>query len=116
MLRARVDYQTQQQALIRDQNAHDKDKLALARAVGLPLEQKFELADRLPFAPLEGIQPDEALKVAYATRKDLQALQQQVKSSGTEPQGGYGRAVSEHLVQRRLRRHRSYPWTLARHL
>jgi outer membrane protein TolC len=81
VLRARVDYQTQQQALIRDQNAHEKDKIALARAVGLPLEQKFELADRLPFAPLEGIQPDEALKVAYATRKDLQALQQQVKAA-----------------------------------
>jgi outer membrane protein TolC len=80
-LRARVDYQTQQQALIRDQNAYEKDKLALARAVGLPLEQKFELADRLPFAPLEGMQPDEALKVAYATRKDLQALQQQVKAA-----------------------------------
>ncbi|HEY1577240.1 MAG TPA: TolC family protein [Terracidiphilus sp.] len=81
VLRARVDYQTQQQALIRDQNAHEKDKIALARAVGLPLEQKFELADRLPFAPLEGIQPDEALKVAYATRKDLQALQQQLKAA-----------------------------------
>jgi outer membrane protein TolC len=81
VLRARVDYQTQQQALIRDQNAHEKDKLALARAVGLPLEQKFELVDRLPFAPLEGIQADEALKVAYATRKDLQALQQQVKAA-----------------------------------
>lgn len=81
VLRARVDYQTQQQALIRDQNAHEKDKLALARAVGLPLEQKFELADRLPFAPLEGMQPDEALKVAYATRKDLQALEEQVKAA-----------------------------------
>jgi outer membrane protein TolC len=81
VLRARVDYQTQQQALIRDQNAYAKDKIALARAVGLPLEQKFELADRLPFAPLEGIQPDEALKVAYATRKDLQALEQQVRAA-----------------------------------
>jgi outer membrane protein TolC len=81
VLRARVDYQTQQQALIRDQNAHAKDKLALARAVGLPLEQKFELADRLPFAPLENMQPDEALKVAYSTRKDLQALEQQMKAA-----------------------------------
>jgi outer membrane protein TolC len=81
VLRARVDYQTQQQALIRDQNSYEKDKLALERAVGLPLEQKFELADRLPFAPLEGIQPEEALKVAYATRKDLQALDQQVKAA-----------------------------------
>jgi outer membrane protein TolC len=81
VLRARVDYQTQQQALIRDQNAREKDKIALARAVGLPLEQKFELADRLPFAPLEGIQQDQAVKVAYATRKDLQAMEQQVKAA-----------------------------------
>jgi outer membrane protein TolC len=81
VLRARVDYQTQQQSLIRDQNAYEKDKLALARAAGLPLEQKFELADRLPFAPLENIQPDDALKVAYSTRKDLQALAQQVKAA-----------------------------------
>lgn len=81
VLRARVDYQTQQQALIRDQNAHEKDKLALARAVGLPLDQKFDLVDRLPFAPLENIQPDEAVKVALATRKDLQALERQVKAA-----------------------------------
>jgi outer membrane protein TolC len=81
VLRARVDYQTQQQSLIRDQNAYEKDKLALLRAVGLPLEQKFELVDRLPFAPLENLQPDDALKVAYSTRKDLQALEQQVKAA-----------------------------------
>ncbi len=81
VLRARVDYQTLQQALIRDQNSYEKDKIALARAVGLPLEQKFELSDRLPFAPLDSIQPDEALRVAYSTRKDLQALQSQVKAA-----------------------------------
>lgn len=38
-LRARVDYQTQQQALITAQNAYDKDRIALARAIGLSLEQ-----------------------------------------------------------------------------
>jgi outer membrane protein TolC len=81
VLRARVDYQTQQQALIRDQNAYEKDKIALARAVGLPLEQKYELTDRLPFAPLDNLQPDEALKVAYSTRKDLRAMEQQVAAA-----------------------------------
>src|SRR5207237_10788092 len=70
VLRARVDYQTQQQALIRDQNAHEKDKIALARAVGLPLEQKFELADRLPFAPPEGMEPRAAGQGACAARRD----------------------------------------------
>jgi outer membrane protein TolC len=80
-LRARVDNQTQQQALIRDQNAYEKDKLALARAIGLPLEQKFELVDRLPFAPLEGIPLDQALRVAYSTRKDLSAMEHDVKAA-----------------------------------
>ena len=42
-LRARVDYQTQQQTLITAQNQYEKDKIALARAIGLPLEQSYEL-------------------------------------------------------------------------
>jgi outer membrane protein TolC len=46
-LRARVDYQTLQQQLIVAQNALEKDKLALARTIGLPLAQKFTLADRM---------------------------------------------------------------------
>jgi len=90
VLRARVDYQTQVQALIRDQNAHEKDKLALARAIGLPLDQKFELVDRLPFAPLDTITPEEALRVAYATRKDLQALEEQVKGATSQRRGATG--------------------------
>ena len=81
MLRSRVDYQTQQQALIRDQNGYEKDKLALARAVGLPLQQKFNLVDPLPFAPLDGIPLEEALRVAYSARKDLQAMELQVKAA-----------------------------------
>ena len=40
-LRARVDYQTQQQTLITAQNQYEKDKIALARAIGLPLEQSY---------------------------------------------------------------------------
>ena len=49
-LRARVDYQTQEQTLISAQNQYEKDKIALARAIGLPLEQKFTPTDQSPFA------------------------------------------------------------------
>ena len=45
-LRAQVDYQSLQQQLIVAQNALEKDKLALARTIGLPLEQKFNLSTR----------------------------------------------------------------------
>ena len=38
VLRAQVDYQNQQQQLISAKNDLAKDKLALARTIGLPLE------------------------------------------------------------------------------
>jgi outer membrane protein TolC len=80
-LRARVDYQTQQQALITAQNAYDKDRIALARAIGLPLEQKFQLTDQAPYAPLDSLDPDTAVKQALAARSDLKALREQVTAA-----------------------------------
>jgi outer membrane protein TolC len=80
-LRARVDYQTQQQTLITAQNQFEKDKIALARTIGLPLEQKFELTDQAPYAALDDVDPDTAVKQAIASRSDLKALDEQVKSA-----------------------------------
>jgi outer membrane protein TolC len=80
-LRARVDYQTQQQALITAQNSYDKDRIALARAIGLPLEQKFELTDKEPYAPLDNLDADTAVKQALAARSDLKALREQVAAA-----------------------------------
>ena len=42
-LRARVDYQTQQQTLINAKNQYEKDKIALARTIGLPLGTKLRI-------------------------------------------------------------------------
>jgi len=72
-LRARVDYQTQQQSLIAAQNQFRKDKISLARAIGLPLDQQFELADLPEYVPLPDIDPKLAAEQALQTRKDLQA-------------------------------------------
>jgi outer membrane protein TolC len=80
-LRARVDYQTQQQTLIAARNAFEKDKIALARAIGLSLEQKFELSDQAPFAPLDNLDPDAAVRQALATRADLKAMEEQVEAA-----------------------------------
>src|SRR5208282_6194878 len=79
-LRARVDYQTQQQTLITAQNQYEKDKIALARAIGLPLEQSYELSDQAPFKALDQLDPNAAVQQGLAHRRDLQALQQQVES------------------------------------
>ena len=80
-LRARVDYQTQQQTLITAQNTFDKDKLALARAIGLPLEQKFTLTDQAPYAPLDHLDPDAAVQQALANRNDIKALREEVSAA-----------------------------------
>ncbi len=80
-LRARVDYQTQQQTLISAQNQYQKDKIALARAIGLPLEQSYELADQAPFKALDNVDVNAAVQQGLARRHDLQALQQQVEGA-----------------------------------
>jgi outer membrane protein TolC len=80
-LRARVDYQTQQQTLISAQNQYEKDKIALARTIGLPLEQSYELADQAPFKALDNVDVTAAVQQGLAHRQDLQALQQQVEGA-----------------------------------
>jgi outer membrane protein TolC len=81
VLRAQVDYQTEQQTLISTTNQLAKDKIALARAIGLPLDQQFRLTDTAPYKTLDNLDPDAAFAAALKTRKDLQASDEQVKAS-----------------------------------
>jgi outer membrane protein TolC len=83
-LRARVDYQTQQQQLIASQNSLEKDKLALARTIGLPLAQVFNLSDKAPYAAFDQIDVDAAIREAHANRKDLAAMLEQTKAAELE--------------------------------
>jgi outer membrane protein TolC len=80
-LRARVDYQTQEQTLIAERNSYEKDKIALARTIGLPLEQQFALADQTPYAKFDQLDADKAVEQALANRSDLKALEEQVAAA-----------------------------------
>ena len=80
-LRARVDYQSLDQQLIVAQNALEKDKLALARTIGLPLAQRFSLTDRAPYAPYDQLDADKLIQQAEANRKDLAALVEQAAAA-----------------------------------
>lgn len=80
-LRARVDYQNLQQQLIVAQNTLDKDRLALQRTIGLPLDQKINLVDKAPYAAFDQIDVDAAIKQAHANRKDLQAMVEQTRAA-----------------------------------
>jgi outer membrane protein TolC len=81
VLRAQVDYQSLQQQLIVARNSFDKDKLALARAIGLPLEQNFNLSDKAPYAVFDKLDVDTTIKQAHANRKDLASMLEQTKAA-----------------------------------
>lgn len=80
-LRARVDWQTNDQQLISTKNALEKDKLALARVIGLPLAQKFNVVDKAPYSAFDMIDVNAAIQQAHANRKDLAAMLEQTKAA-----------------------------------
>jgi len=79
VLRARVQLQTEQQALVKAQNTFAKDKISLNRLIGLPADQELTLTDSVPFAELAELPLDQAKALAYQRRKDLLALEAQLE-------------------------------------
>jgi outer membrane protein TolC len=79
MLRARVQLQTQQQAVISDENAFAKDKIALNRMIGLTADQEITLTDTAPYAEFAELPLPDAMRLAFQRRKDLLSLQAQLE-------------------------------------
>jgi outer membrane protein TolC len=79
MLRARVQLQTQQQAVINDENAFAKDKIELNRMIGLPADQEITLTDTAPYAEFAELPLADAMRLAFQRRKDLLSLQAQLE-------------------------------------
>jgi outer membrane protein TolC len=84
VLRAQVDYQNEQQNLISATNQFAKDKLALARVIGLPLDQAIQLTDTEPYKGLDNIDAQAAFAQALKNRKDLAAANEQVAAAQSQ--------------------------------
>jgi outer membrane protein TolC len=80
-LRAKVELQTRQQQLIQARNNFGIQKLTVARVIGLAPGQEFELTDKSPYRPFEGISVDDALKRGYASRSDYLAAMTDVRAA-----------------------------------
>ncbi len=65
--------QAQQQAVIQAQNDLEKQRIALARVIGLPVQQKFRLVNRVPYHPFPQMELETAYEQALQTRPDYQA-------------------------------------------
>lgn len=80
-LRARVQFQTEQQAVIAAENDFVKKKIALGRLIGLDSAQQIELTDPVPYSGLDAQPLAELRTRALAARADYLGLQQQVHAA-----------------------------------
>ncbi len=79
--RSRVEMQTQQQRVTSLENDLSKQKINLARLIGLAPNDSFELSDTVPFSPAPELKLDEALKTAFESRSDLKSAEAQVRAA-----------------------------------
>jgi outer membrane protein TolC len=80
-LRAQVEFQNRQQQVIVARNDFAKQKLALVRAIGLPVGQEIALTSKAPYDAIATLGIEGSLQRAYASRSDYLAATQQVRAA-----------------------------------
>ncbi len=78
-LRARVQYQRQQQTVTAYQARLDKAEILLKREIGIAPGQRIELTDPAPYRELMTLTMDDLRTAAWANRQDYQNLQAQAR-------------------------------------
>jgi outer membrane protein TolC len=79
--------QTRQQLLIVARNDFAKQKLSIARIIGLALGQEFVLTEKAPYQELTPLPLDTYLQRAYSSRFDYQAAMAQVRAAELSRKG-----------------------------
>jgi outer membrane protein TolC len=83
-LRAQVEYQTRQQQVIQAANDFAKQKISLARVIGLAPRQEFELAERAPYDPVPIPDVETSVQRAYTMRSDYKAAHDRLVAAQLE--------------------------------
>ena len=83
-LRAQVEDQTRQQQLIQATNDIAKQKISLARVIGLAPRQEFELAEKSPYEPFPIPDLETSLQRAYSLRSDYKAAHDRLVAAQLE--------------------------------
>jgi outer membrane protein TolC len=80
-LRARVQYQQQEQTVTASEARLVKAEILLKREIGIAPGQKIELIDPAPYNELASRTPEDLRTEAYANRQDYQNLQAQLRET-----------------------------------
>jgi len=81
VLRSQVQLQSREQKLISAKNDLAKQKLVLARAIGLPLGQQFDLTTHVLYQELTPSSLDDAIQSALNARPDFQSQLNRIRSA-----------------------------------
>ena len=80
-IRAQVQRQSAEQRLTNAVNQLEKDRLTLARIVGLAIDQAFELTDALSYHPINEMTSEMATSEALRSRSDLRSAEASVEAA-----------------------------------
>lgn len=89
VLRSQVELQSREQKLIAAKNTLEKQKLVLARAIGLPLGQKYEITTLVNYQDLSVPPLDDAIQSAFKSRPDFQSQLNQIRSAELTKQASF---------------------------
>jgi outer membrane protein TolC len=81
VLRAQVELQSAEQRLIQARNDLSREKLNLARAIGLPLGQEFTLVNDLPGGATQIETLPDLLDRSYTSRPDAKAAESRLRAA-----------------------------------
>jgi outer membrane protein TolC len=81
VVRADLQLSTQRQRLTAAKNDFEKTKLQLARVIGLPPGQAFELIEELPYVPVPDMSFESAVERAYQSRPDYLGALERVQAA-----------------------------------
>jgi outer membrane protein TolC len=104
VLRAQVQLQTQQQRVLAAQNQYERQKMVLARTIGLPPSQQFQLTDAVPYAPLSALDLEQALAQAYKQRPEYLAAESRTRAAELAVRAAKGEALPTVQVNGQLGR------------
>lgn len=93
VVRAEVRMSTERQRVTAATNEFEKSKLQLARIIGLPIGQTFEVSQDIPFVPVPEMTLEEALARAYKERPDYLAAQERVQAAEASRRAIVGEAL-----------------------
>lgn len=98
VVRAEVRVSADRQWATAAANDAQKAKLQLARVIGLPIGQEFNLVDNIPLVPDEPMSMQQALEQAYANRSDYQAAIEELRAAESSRRA----AIGDHLPSARV--------------